>query len=58
MSQNKIIKQDVLNSLKYNVNENNIDELLKELKVKLALDIEIDIYKQGYMWYNIKFIRI
>ncbi len=50
MSQTKILKQDVINSLKHNLNENNIQELIKELKVKSNLNIEFNIYKQSYMW--------
>ena len=50
MSQIKILKQDVLQSLKHNLNENNIDELITELKSKLGLDIDIEVHKQSYMW--------
>jgi hypothetical protein len=50
MSQIKIIKQDVINSLKHNLNENNIDDLIQELKEKSALEIDIQVLKKGYMW--------
>lgn len=50
MSQNKIIKQDVINSLKCNLTESNIDDLIEELKHKSSLDIEVQILKTGYMW--------
>ena len=50
MSQTKIIKQDVINSLKHNLNENNINDLIQELKEKSALDIYIQVSKKDYMW--------
>jgi hypothetical protein len=50
MSQRKIIKQDVINSLKYNLSEDNIDELIDELKIKSSLEMEIQILKTSYMW--------
>lgn len=50
MSQIKIIKQDVLNSLKNNLNEHNIDEIIEELKIKSSLEIEIKILEKSYMW--------
>ena len=50
MSQIKIIKQDVLNSLKYNLNENNTKELIEELTKKSNLIINIKIENQGYKW--------
>lgn len=50
MSQIKIIKQDVLNSLKNNLNEYNIDEIIEELKLKSSLEIEIKILEKSYMW--------
>jgi hypothetical protein len=50
MSQIKIIKQDVLNSLKNNLNEDNIDELIEELKFKSSIEIDIQILEKSYMW--------
>jgi hypothetical protein len=50
MSQIKIIKQDIINSLKNNLDENNIFDLIEEFKQKSSLDIEIKILKKGYMW--------
>ncbi len=50
MSQMKIIKQDVINSLKKNLNENNIDFLLQEIKLKSDLELEVLVEKKNYMW--------
>ena len=50
MSQIKIIKQDVLYSLKHNLNENNTKELIDELIKKANLNIDIKIENQGYKW--------
>jgi hypothetical protein len=46
----KIIKQDVINSLKTNLNENNIDFLLQEIKMKSDLELEVLVEKKNYMW--------
>lgn len=51
MSQIKILKQDIINSLKTNLNTNNINELIKELKMKTLLNFTIEISQQKYMWY-------
>ena len=51
MSQIKIIKRDVINSLKNNLNENNINDLIDELKEKSSLDIEIHVLNKSYNWY-------
>jgi len=50
MSQIKIIKQEILNSLKNNLNIDNIDSLIKELKDKLKINFSIDIREKHYMW--------
>jgi hypothetical protein len=50
MSQMKIIKQDVINSLKTNLNENNIDYLLEEIKMKSDLQLQVIVEKKSYMW--------
>jgi hypothetical protein len=49
-SQNKIIKQDVLNSLKNNLNDKNVEDLINEFKTKTGLIIEIVIQNQSYKW--------
>ena len=46
----KIIKQDVMNSLKNNLSESNIQDLLQELNNKSLIDFETQILKKGYMW--------
>jgi hypothetical protein len=51
MSKNRIIKQDVLNSLKNNLNEQNIDDLISEFKTKSELELEIETLMQSYKWY-------
>jgi hypothetical protein len=51
MSQIKIIKQDVINSLKHNLTENNIEDLIKEFTLKSNLQMDINITKTNYMWY-------
>lgn len=51
MSQIKILKQDIINSLKTNLTTNNINELIKELKMKTLLEFSIEIRQQKYMWY-------
>lgn len=53
MSQMKIIRQDVINSLKNNLNSNNIEELIHELENKSKIEIEIAVNTQGYNWYII-----
>jgi hypothetical protein len=50
MSQMKIIKQDVINSLKTNLNETNIDYLLEEIKMKSDLQLQVIVEKKSYMW--------
>lgn len=52
MSQMKILKQDVINSLKHNLTENNIQDLIKEFKSKSKLNMEINVHQQSYMWYE------
>ncbi len=46
----KIIKQDVINSLKTNLNETNIDYLLEEIKMKSDLQLQVIVEKKSYMW--------
>ena len=48
---NKIIKQDVLNSLKNNLTEDNLEDLLTEFKNKSKLEIEIETLMQSYKWF-------
>ena len=50
MSQIKIIKQDVLISLKNNLTEDNIDDLIEELKIKSSLEMDIQVLEKSYMW--------
>jgi hypothetical protein len=50
-SQNKIIKQDVLNSLKNNLNDKNVEDLINEFKNKSGLLLDINYQTQSYMWY-------
>lgn len=50
MSQMKIIKQDVINSLKHNLTEHNIEDLIKEFTLKSNLQMDINIFKTSYMW--------
>ncbi len=50
MSQIKLIKQDVLNSLKHNLNESNINELIHEIEEKSSIDMNVQVSKKDYMW--------
>jgi hypothetical protein len=46
----KVIKQDVMNSLKVNLNESNIAELIDEIKDKSELNFTITVNQKGYKW--------
>jgi hypothetical protein len=48
--QNKIMKQDILNSLKNNLSEKNIYQLIKEFENKSGLFIEISVEMKSYLW--------
>lgn len=50
MSQIKIIKQDIINSLKLNIKENNVFLLLDEIKLKTQIDFLIKVNQTQYMW--------
>lgn len=50
MSQLKIIKQDIINSLKTNLSITNINYLISELKSRILINFNIDISEKHYMW--------
>lgn len=48
MSYTKILKQDIVTSLKKNLNENNIEDLISEVKVQTKLNLNIKLIEKGY----------
>lgn len=50
MSIVRIIKQDIINSLKLNLNEDNVIELLEEFKTKSCMEMDISILQTNYKW--------
>lgn len=50
MSQIKIVKQDILNSLKTNIHTYNISNLINEIKKRIMLNFRIEISQKQYMW--------
>lgn len=47
-SQIKIFKQDVINFLSQNLNENNIEEYISEIKLSTNLNLSKEIIEKGY----------
>ena len=52
MNISKILKQDILSSLKKNLNENNIEEMLSEIKIKTCIELQIKLFEKGYKLYE------
>jgi hypothetical protein len=50
MSQIKILKQDIINSLKTNIKENNVLLLIDEIKLMTSIDLKIQVKEKPYMW--------
>ena len=50
MSQIKIIKQDIINSLKTNIKESNVILLIDEIKSRTAINLKIKVNETQYMW--------
>ena len=48
MSFTKIIKQDIITGLKKNLNENNIEELISEVKQKTEVNFNVKLIEKGY----------
>jgi hypothetical protein len=50
MSQIKLIKQDIINSLKINIKENNVLLLIDEIKSMTSIDLKIQVKEIQYKW--------
>lgn len=48
MNITKLVKQDIITSLKKNLNETNIEELISEVKEKANLNLNIKLIEKGY----------
>ena len=44
----KIIKQDIMNNLSLCINEKNIDEFIKDLRINIQLGFNIKTFEKGY----------
>lgn len=49
---NKIIKQDIINSLKKNLNYDNIEDIINELNKNIKHDFNIKLINKGYKLYE------
>ena len=52
MSNIKVLKQDVISSLKHNLTENNIDDFISDFKINSKLGFNIKILEKGYKLYE------
>lgn len=52
MSITKIVKQDIISSLKKNINEQNIEDYISEVKNKTGLFFNVKLIEKGYKLYE------